>query len=464
MGSSNYLKVVFENGKPMVTMPYVMSLEHLLGKMQYGIAHNLIHNRDHNRTEPGGSPLAMRFLAAVAEKLPNGLALPRCDAMTASVLDKYGDPRCQTVHETAAGNAPPGTECAFPFTYDGATYNECAYGGRSIHKWCFTAVMDHGEATWGECHCTPNSVETSKGMPLVAAYGRYSKASRNFDHMLMAIGAGATISDAAASAAYGEEVSDGCEHMWVRLEDRRRLHEHEFDYVHMTHAGTAPEGTACEFPFTYGGVEYNKCADNGKQGIPWCKTAVANPVGTSCDFINPSSRLIGFGDGSCVSTGTPTYVTVTSEDACQAACATNDACQAYEYSKADSSYCAVYSSLVSESTLQGDNRCRVKDECSSVTWGNCKCEGSSSGDANSKYSRQKHWQHQFTQAISTMLLMPPLHPDFSIHSEYGDRSQYYSWLRMKDSSENPVSDLLGQASPVSGSPRAQLLRVIYAQK
>ena len=36
--------------------------------------------------------------------------------------------------------------------------------------------------------------------------------------------------------------------------------------------GTAPEGSACVFPFLYDGVVYTQCTTVRNEGIPWCST------------------------------------------------------------------------------------------------------------------------------------------------------------------------------------------------
>ena len=57
---------------------------------------------------------------------------------------------------THAGNAPPGSECHFPFTYHGKTYDSCtdAGWGKGV-QWCYVKTKSGGlSSKWGEC---PNS-------------------------------------------------------------------------------------------------------------------------------------------------------------------------------------------------------------------------------------------------------------------------------------------------------------------
>ena len=33
------------------------------------------------------------------------------------------------------------------------------------------------------------------------------------------------------------------------------------------------DGKACQFPFTYKGIEYKQCTSISNNGVPWCGTA-----------------------------------------------------------------------------------------------------------------------------------------------------------------------------------------------
>ena len=52
----------------------------------------------------------------------------------------------------------------------------------------------------------------------------------------------------------------------------------------ITIGGTAPEGSACAFPFTYGGAAHYSCTTINNFNVPWCSTN-----GVDCNVVDPCS-------------------------------------------------------------------------------------------------------------------------------------------------------------------------------
>ena len=47
-----------------------------------------------------------------------------------------------------------------------------------------------------------------------------------------------------------------------------------------TTGGTAAEGSACVFPFTYSFTTYNDCTSSGNSNVPWCYTVSGASIGS----------------------------------------------------------------------------------------------------------------------------------------------------------------------------------------
>ena len=84
-----------------------------------------------------------------------------------------------------------------------------------------------------------------------------------------------------------------------------------------TVGGSAPEGSACVFPFIYNDVSYSECTTEGNSGVRWCST---DPVYTrswgNCRCAAPS----GAADCSNLADGSPCVAAAGSSgnDACHA--------------------------------------------------------------------------------------------------------------------------------------------------
>jgi hypothetical protein len=64
---------------------------------------------------------------------------------------------------TTAGNAPEGSACTFPFTYNGQRYSECTEINNNDTPWCYTGGGTSDDQ-WGNCNCVdPNHVDDCAG-------------------------------------------------------------------------------------------------------------------------------------------------------------------------------------------------------------------------------------------------------------------------------------------------------------
>jgi hypothetical protein len=83
-----------------------------------------------------------------------GSAHRRTEDTSRRVLSALGDEFAHMSILTNDGDAPEGTKCAFPFTYNHETYDGCADVGREGVPWCYTNhTLANGDNAWGNCMC-----------------------------------------------------------------------------------------------------------------------------------------------------------------------------------------------------------------------------------------------------------------------------------------------------------------------
>ena len=85
-----------------------------------------------------------------------------------------------------------------------------------------------------------------------------------------------------------------------------------------TTGGTAAEGSACVFPFTYYATTYNDCTSSGNNNVPWCYTvsgaSINSPWG-NCQDCN--SNTLGECEARCALDSNCTHFTYWEDDSCE---------------------------------------------------------------------------------------------------------------------------------------------------
>merc|ERR1719367_2510391 len=195
-----------------------------------------------------------------------------------------------------------GGTCIFPFTYNGATHYQCTYSD-SPTPWCATAVDSSGVVVtngWGDCEvsatsaCQTESITvptctTSAGTHIDGEYGfcpstcptDSSSSSVTTTTTAAPTTTTTTTTTSSISCIPGSTFPQDCN---VCVCDSLGVSVCTTNSCGTCSAVSGPAaGSACVFPFTYGGVTHQSCAEwvygGEHQGKYWCSTKV-DPTGT----------------------------------------------------------------------------------------------------------------------------------------------------------------------------------------
>merc|ERR1719367_148094 len=193
-----------------------------------------------------------------------------------------------------------GGTCIFPFTYNGATHYQCTYSD-SPTPWCATAVDSSGVVVtngWGDCEvsatsaCQTESITvptctTSAGTHIDGEYGfcpstcPTDSSSSSVTTTTTAAPTTTTTTTSSTSCIPGSTFPQDCN---VCVCDSLDVSVCTTNSCGTCSAVSGPAaGSACVFPFTYGGVTHQSCAEwvygGEHQGKYWCSTKV-DPTGT----------------------------------------------------------------------------------------------------------------------------------------------------------------------------------------
>merc|ERR1711971_435427 len=157
---------------------------------------------------------------------------------------------------TTSSGPRPGQSCVFPFRHLGVVYNLCTSVGQSA-PWCSTSTTSAGTHIDGEYGFCPSTCPTDSSTSVTTT---------------------TTTSVAPVTTTTTSSTSTAC------VCDSLGVSVCTTNSCGTCSAVSGPAaGSACVFPFTYGGVTHQSCAEwvygGEHQGKYWCSTKV-DPTGT----------------------------------------------------------------------------------------------------------------------------------------------------------------------------------------
>merc|ERR1711910_162687 len=192
----------------------------------------------------------------------NGWGDCEVSATSACQTESITVPTC-----TTTSGPRPGQSCVFPFRHLGVVYNSCTSVGQSA-PWCSTSTTSAGTHIDGEYGFCPSTCPTESSSSVTTTTTAAPSTTT-------------TTPSSSTSCIPGSIFPQDCN---VCVCDSLGVSVCTTNSCGTFSAVSGPAaGSACVFPFTYGGVTHQSCAEwvygGEHQGKYWCSTKV-DPTGT----------------------------------------------------------------------------------------------------------------------------------------------------------------------------------------
>ena len=189
----------------------------------------------------------------------NGWGDCEVSATSACQTESITVPTC-----TTSSGPRPGQSCVFPFRHLGVVYNSCTSVGQSA-PWCSTSTTSAGTHIDGEYGFCPSTCPTDSSTSVTTT-------------TTVAPVTTTTTSSTSTSCIPGSTFPQDCN---VCVCDSLGVSVCTTNSCGTCSAVSGPAaGSACVFPFTYGGVTHQSCAEwvygGEHQGKYWCSTKYVN--------------------------------------------------------------------------------------------------------------------------------------------------------------------------------------------
>ena len=189
----------------------------------------------------------------------NGWGDCEVSATSACQTESITVPTC-----TTSSGPRPGQSCVFPFRHLGIVYNSCTSVGQSA-PWCSTSTTSAGTHIDGEYGFCPSTCPTDSSSSVTTTTTAAPSTTT-------------TTPSSSTSCIPGSTFPQDCN---VCVCDSLGVSVCTTNSCGTCSAVSGPAaGSACVFPFTYGGVTHQSCAEwvygGEHQGKYWCSTKYVN--------------------------------------------------------------------------------------------------------------------------------------------------------------------------------------------